>query len=200
MKKITIEEFIEQYDKADTIVLLEGKRNVLTKDKPKLTKLGKVLAERTKLIKFRSGNAEGADYHFSKGVAAVDSSRLQVITPYKGHREKFNLAGETFALDELNLEQESKLIETSKENSKHRNIVELYADGVRNRNSIKAAYLIRDTAKVLGAENIPPATFGIFYDDLDDEKSGGTGHTITVCEKNNIPVVNQSVWFEWLKQ
>jgi hypothetical protein len=69
--------------------------------------------------------------------------------------------------------------------------------GDKNRYTIKAAYIIRDTIKAVGTENIKPAAFGIFYDDLKNPKSGGTGHTMNICEQNGIPFVDQSVWFKW---
>lgn len=72
--------------------------------------------------------------------------------------------------------------------------------GEKNRFTIKAAYIIRDTIKALGTEEIKPATFGLFYDDLDDPLSGGTGHTIKVCENNGIPVLDQRLWFAWLEE
>ena len=69
---MTFKEFIEQYDKDSCIVLLEGKRNILDTDKEKLTTLGKLLAINTQKMTFRSGNADGADYYFSLGVASVN--------------------------------------------------------------------------------------------------------------------------------
>lgn len=45
---MTLTEFITQFDRADSIVLLEGKRDVVEADKEKLTALGKLLASRTK--------------------------------------------------------------------------------------------------------------------------------------------------------
>jgi len=63
---------------------------------------------------------------------------------------------------------------------------------------MKAAYIIRDTAKVLGAGVAKPTSLGIFYDDLDQPKTGGTGHTMIVCEGSNVPVIDQRVWFQWL--
>ncbi len=83
---MTLKEFIKQFDKANSIVLLEGKRSVLDPDKEKLTALRRLLASKTKRMMFRSGNAEGSDQLFSDGVTAVDYKRLQVITPYSGHR------------------------------------------------------------------------------------------------------------------
>ncbi|MBK9642909.1 MAG: hypothetical protein IPO72_16940 [Saprospiraceae bacterium] len=89
---MTLKEFIKQFDKANSIVLLEGKRNVLVEDKEKLTALGRLLASKTKIMMFRSGNAEGSDQLFSDGVTSVDNKSLQVITPYSGHRQKTNQA------------------------------------------------------------------------------------------------------------
>jgi len=63
--------------------------------------------------------------------------------------------------------------------------------GARGRYSIKAAYIIRSTIKAIGTEEIRPATFGIFYDDLDKPKEGGTGHTMNVCIQNNIPILTK---------
>ncbi len=89
---MTLKEFIKQFDKDNSIILLEGKRIVLEADKEKLTALGKLLASKTSRITFRSGNAEGSDQLFSDGVTSVDNKKLQVITPYSGHRQKTNQA------------------------------------------------------------------------------------------------------------
>jgi len=62
---MTLKEFITQYDKEGSVVLMEGKRIVLEAEQEKLTKLGELLAKRTKLMKFRSGNAAGSDHYFS---------------------------------------------------------------------------------------------------------------------------------------
>jgi hypothetical protein len=193
-----LKEFIKEYDKVGTIVLLEGKRNVLPNDEEKLVKLGKILAENTKYMHFRSGNAKGADLFFSRGVVSVDKSRLQLITPYSGHREELNLSQETISLDSINIAAESDLIYQTKQNKKIGNLVDKYVSGNRDKYSIKAAYLIRDTLKVIGAGEVKPAAFGIFYDDPENPKTGGTGHTMMVCEQNNIPIIDQSVWFSWI--
>ena len=93
---------------------------------------------------------------------------------------------------------EQDVVYQSKSNKTMQKLVDQYIDGKRDRFSIKAAYIIRDTVKATGASGIKPATFGIFYDDLQNPKTGGTGHTMNVCEQNNIPVIDQSVWLEWL--
>ncbi|MEP7196086.1 MAG: hypothetical protein ABI851_06160 [Saprospiraceae bacterium] len=197
---MTLKDFISQFDKENSIVLLEGKRNVLDPDKGNLVSLGKLLALKTSKMIFRSGNADGADYYFSNGVSMVDNSRLQVITPYTGHRQKSNLAYETISLDEINVAAEPEVVYQSRSNRKTEKLVDQYVSGARDRYSIKAAYIIRDTIKAIGTDKIKPATFGIFYDDLDKPKEGGTGHTMKVCEQNNIPIIDQKVWLNWLTE
>lgn len=195
---MTLTEFIHQFDKPESIVLLEGKRTVLEPDREKLIALGRLLTTETRHMTFRSGNADGADQLFSDGVAGVDHKRLQVITPYAGHRKKTNRAYSTISLDDINIAAEPEVVYQSKSNKKTEKLVDQYVSGDKNRYSIKAAYIIRDTVKAIGTEDIKPATFGIFYDDLDAPRSGGTGHTMNVCEQNNIPVIDQTVWFKWL--
>lgn len=197
---MTLNEFIKKFDTPNSIVLLEGKRNVLDVDKEKLTALGRLLASKTSRMIFRSGNAEGSDQLFSDSVIAVDNKRLQVITPYSGHRQKTNRAYDTISLDDINIAAEPEVVYQSKSNKKTEKLVNQFVSGDRNRNTIKAAYIIRDTIKAIGAGKIKPATFGIFYDDLDNPMSGGTGHTMNICELNNIPIIDQKIWFEWLKK
>jgi hypothetical protein len=197
---MTLKEFIEKYDKAGSVVLLEGKRDVLENDKAKLTELGKLLATKTKKMIFRSGNADGADHYFSLGVVSVDYTRLQVITPYQGHRNKTNEAYETISLDDITLAAEPEVVYQSKGNKKTEKLIDQYVAGDLNRVSIKAAYIIRDTIKAIGTKEIKPANFGIFYDDLDNPGKGGTGHTMNVCKQNGIRVIDQRVWYGWLSE
>ena len=53
----------------------------------------------------------------------------------------------------------------------------------------KAAYLLRDTLKVVGSTtmNLEPAVLGIFRVNPVDPRGGGTGHTIKVCELRGVP-------------
>lgn len=197
---MTLKEFINQFDRDDSIVLLEGKRNVLEADKEKLNSLGRLLASRTERMTFRSGNADGSDQLFSDGVTSIDNKRLQVITPYTGHRQKKNHAYETISLDNINIAAEPEVVYQSKRNKKTEKLIDQFVLGEKNRYTIKAAYIIRDTIKAIGTDQIKPATFGIFYDDLENPLEGGTGHTMNVCEQNGIPIINQNIWFNWLKE
>ncbi len=197
---MTLNEFIDKYDLPGSVVLLEGKRDVKDRDMEKLEKIGSLLTEKTKHILFRSGNAKGADLYFSKGVAYIDKTRLQAIAPYGTHRKKENLAYSTISLDDVSLIGESKVVYQSKMNKKTEKLIDRYVSGERDRFSMKAAYIIRDTVKVLGTKDVKPASFGIFYDDLDEPMSGGTGHTMNVCKKNNVGYINQRTWFAWLNE
>ena len=197
---MTFKEFISKFDKDNSIVLLEGKRIVSDTDKEKLTALGKLLASKTIRMTFRSGNADGSDQLFSDGVTTIDNKRLQVIIPYSGHRQKTNKAYYTISLDDINFAADREVILQSKNNKKTEKLIDQFASGDKNQYTIKAAYIIRDTIKAIGTNEIKPATFGIFYDDLENPMTGGTGHTMKVCEQNNIPIINQEVWFKWLQE
>lgn len=197
---MTLQEFITKYDNENSIVLLEGKRNVLDSDKEKLFALGKLLASKTSKMIFRSGNAEGADQYFSEGVAEIDYKRLQVITPYTGHRQKTNKSYSTISLDDVNILSNPQVVYHSKSNKKTKNLIDRFVLGENNRYTIKAAYILRDTVKVIGTDEIKPATFALFYDDLGDPGKGGTGHTANVCGQMNIPFVDQREWFGWVEE
>lgn len=196
---MTLTEFIHLHDHDKAVILLEGKRKVAEEDQEKLFELGKLLTSETEKMIFRSGNAAGSDQFFSDGVAEVDHKRLEVITPYDNHRKKTNKAYETVSMDNIDLASEPELLYQSKSNKKMEKLIDQYASGDRGRFAIKAAYIIRDTVKAIGTETIPPATFGIFYDDLSNPMSGGTGHTMNICRKNGIPIIDQNIWMKWLE-
>ena len=197
---MNIQLFITKYDFENSIVLLEGKRIVASTDINKLIQICELLAGKTKHIKFRSGNAEGSDFYFSSGVIKINAERLEVITPYSGHRKKENNAYKTFPLDEINLLQEPEVVYQSKTNKKTGKFIDEFVAGKKNHLTMKAAYIIRDTIKVTGTRTIKPANFALFYDDLKNPKSGGTGHTMNICEMNNVNYVDQGTWMKWLNQ
>lgn len=193
-----IEDLLSKIDHSHSVILLEGKRKVLYEDQPKLKALGRLLAEQTKYIKFRSGNAKGADLLFSQGVAEVDPNRLEVIVPYTGHFKNQTLTKQIISLDDVNLAAEPKVIYETRKNEKTKSLVDPYLEGNKSGWVKKVAYIFRDTIKVIGTSNIPPATFAIFYDDLENKRQGGTGHTMQICEDNNIPFIDQRIWMAWL--
>jgi hypothetical protein len=191
--------FIRDYDREGMVVLLEGKRDVLPEDAEKLVMLGHRLAAGTRHILFRSGNASGSDAFFAQGVVSVDPNRFQVVVPYDRHRTSSNQAGQTVSLDGIDLASEPEVVYESRQHRKTAALVDKYVAGQRDRFAIKAAYILRDTVKVLGAAGISPAGFAIFYDDLSNPEQGGTGHTMQVCKRNHVPMIDQRVWFDWVR-
>src|SRR5690606_31339188 len=139
---MTLDEFIAQFDKENTIVLLEGKRNVKEEDQEKLTALGKLLASKTKKMIFRSGNASGSDQFFPEGAAAVDHKRLEIIDCYTGYRQKTAKAYDTISLEDVNIAAEPEGIYHSKGNKKPERLIDKCVAGNRDRFTIKAAYSI----------------------------------------------------------
>lgn len=124
---------------------------------------------------------------------------MQVITPYDNHRQKQNKAYETISLDQIDLLNETEVVYQSKNNKKTKSLIDKYVGGAKDRFSIKAAYIIRDTIKVTGTKSgIPPATFAFFYDDLENPKIGGTGHTMCICDENNVSYLTQNQWLNWI--
>jgi hypothetical protein len=195
------QKFLESYDKPGFIVLLEGKRVVSEDDQQKLLKLSAILLYHTNHMVFRSGNASGADELFCSVIMEHAPERLELITPYSSHRKKQSSHNQIkkYSIDTIDFVEEPGLVYGTKMGTKNDKLVDSYVSGDRNKNSIKAAYLIRDTAKVLGTSTIPKANFALFYDDLANPKSGGTGHTMKVCDEFGLPYINQETWFEWLK-
>ena len=60
--------FLDTYDFPGSVILLEGKRVVLAVDQEKLIQLGQVLVKYTRYMRFRSGNAAGADELFCQKI------------------------------------------------------------------------------------------------------------------------------------
>ena len=194
-----LNEFIEIYDFKDSIVLLEGKRSVKPEDKVHLINLGRLLASCSKYMIFRSGNAIGADEYFTQGVMEIAPERMQAIKPYNKHRSKANNAS-PYSLDELNLAMEEELLYQSKQHKATEKLIDAYVAGKRDRFSIKAAYIIRDTLKVLGNKDLEKASFAFFYEDYENPKSGGTGHTMQVCERFGVSYLTQNEWINFLNK
>ena len=97
------------------------------------------------------------------------------------------------------LVNQQALIYETKKNKKMSRLVDKYVQGDRDEYAMKAAYILRDTVKVIGTTEIPGIRVGIFYEDLENPGQGGTGHTINVCQSNGIPVIDQGTWKHWLE-
>jgi len=180
------------------VVLLEGRRAIPPSDAAAARSFAARLAREFPQLRFRSGNAEGSDEAFSAGVAEVDASRLQVIAPYASHRKKVRYADALYSSPaSLSTVQEAAITEaTVAATPRNANVV--YKRTGSPKLAAKAAYLIRDTMKVVGySKEFGPPVCGLFYVDLSDPEAGGTGHTIRVCRQHGIPVAFQDSWMHW---
>ena len=181
------------------VVLLEGRRAIPLDMTRKATALAAALARGFPGLRFRSGNAPGADQAFSEGVAKVAADRLQVVVPYKSHRKSARFPGATYtSLETLSPARQEALAEkTALASPKSKGLIALR--DTEGPMGAKAAYLIRDTMKVTGHSRTFPKPFcALFYVDPSDPMAGGTGHTIRVCQQEGVPFVFQDSWGQWI--
>ena len=197
---ITLETLSALINATDSpVILLEGRRSIPAEEYEKASAVANFLAPRFPKARFRSGNATGSDEAFSKGVAAVDAARLQVVAPYRNHRKNARFEGATYqypdTLSPIQVEQiVAKTVLASPKSSSLMGQL-----GKTGRLAAKADYLLRDTLKVVGfSEEFPKITAALFYVDQDSPMDGGTGHTIRVCQKEGIAVAFQNEWVQWL--
>ncbi|HOM87643.1 MAG TPA: hypothetical protein PLR54_05225 [Spirochaetota bacterium] len=190
-------EILAKYN--DPVVLIEGKRNIPKNYYDKAVKVGEKLAKDFPRLIFRTGNASGTDEAFSLGVKNVDPTRLQIVIPYNSHKKNKRIIGAIYVSPEsLSDVAEKEIInQTIKDTPKYKSLIENM-----NKNAsltAKAKYLIRDTMKVCKyTELFDSPVAALFYVDLSNIESGGTGHTIRVCKNMNIPVIFQDSWENWI--
>jgi hypothetical protein len=185
----------------DGVILLEGRRAIPDDFAKQAQELGASLALRFPELRFRSGNAEGSDEAFSRGVAEVDPRRLQVVAPYESHRKSVRYTDAVYdSPDSLSRVQEEEIAyKTSSASPKYKGLVS--RRGQKGSLGAKAAYLIRDTMKVIGhSKAFPKPICALFYVSMEDPLAGGTGHTVRVCQQEGVPFAFQDSWATWLKQ
>ncbi len=196
---MTFSQFVELVTRTpDGAVLLEGRRAIPASSATRAERLARSLALRFPLLRFRSGNAEGADDAFSRGVAANDPGRLQIVAPYASHRMSLRHPGARYDSPEsLSVPQEAAMIHrTATASPKNRGLLAQHRR--KGPLAAKAAYLIRDTMKVTGhSEVFQRPICALFYVSLEDPEAGGTGHTIRVCRLEEVPVAFQDSWEQW---
>jgi hypothetical protein len=181
------------------VVLLEGRRNIPNEFAIRAESMGRQLASKFPTLRFRSGNATGTDEAFSAGIASLDAARLHIVAPYASHRKKYRYAEATYdSPDTLTqVEEDAVAYKTNAASPKAKGLVA--NRGKKGPLGAKAAYLIRDTLKVTGhSGNFPKPICALFFVDLDDPLAGGTGHTLRVCQQENVPFAFQDAWTNWL--
>jgi hypothetical protein len=135
---------------SDPVILIEGRRSIPEDAADDARRLASLLAQRFPQLLFRSGNATGSDEAFSAGVIDVSPERLQVVTPYEGHRKKQRHPLVSYHSPEaLGADDVEKIkATTATATPANRGLMKCYGRG--GRAGAQAACLIRDTLKVTG--------------------------------------------------
>ena len=110
---------------------------------------------------------QGSDYYFSEGVAEVDPSRLEVLTPYTGHHKNLLLTENVISLEDVDLAKEPKVIYETRKNKKTRGLVDPYLDGNKAGYVKKVAYIFPGYDQGDRLQKFRQPSYAIFYDDLD---------------------------------
>ena len=188
------------------VILVEGRRSMPESSAQSARRIASQLAERFPSVRFRSGNATGADEAFSSGIIATAPERLEIIAPYASHplRDRHPLVryDSPESLDPEALADVQAL--TIAATPANRGLMKCYGRG--GRTGAQAACLIRDTMKVAGSppsarrgrHALPPPIAALFWIDPADPEAGGTGHTIRVCRLAGVPAIFQNHWETWL--
>ena len=183
---------------SDPVILIEGRRTISPELAADAHRLAAFLARSFPLLKFRSGNAIGADQAFTAGVLEVSPERLQILAPYTSHRKKqrhplaYYDSPESLSLEALEAIKTQSIAATPS----YKGLVGCYLHG--GKLGSQAACLIRDTMKVVGMpEKLAPPTAALFCIDPANPDAGGTGHTIRVCRNAGVPVIFQDDWAFW---
>ncbi|MBW1683141.1 MAG: hypothetical protein JRJ83_17300 [Deltaproteobacteria bacterium] len=149
---------------ADPVILLEGTRNLSDEDRLEVVWFTERLARMLPRAKFRTGNAIGTDEAFAGGVKNVDPCRLEFVVPY-GTLRKSKVPPESavFSLQDICGNVWAEICRQTKEASPRiAPPIDLFRKvGGKNRHTVKALYLLRDTLKVVGSKSLSlaPATW-----------------------------------------
>ena len=181
------------------VILLEGTRQLPAEKWQALADVGRRLAESFPQAVFRSGNATGTDEAFAAGVATVPGAKLQLVLPTPGMgRSRRHASANCLALDDLPLEERHHLArESFAASPENHRLFDFYLRGQSgNPAYAKAQYLVRDALKVFGspALKLAPATVALFFINNIGPTSGGTAHTIRLCDRQEVPVFTQRDW------
>lgn len=182
------------------VVLLEGTRALPEAAAPRLAALAERLARRCPSARFRTGNAPGSDTAFAEGVARVDASRLEYVVPYPTHRSRYRASGSgLMAVTDVGDDRLDDLLQLTREASPQYGAFRpsMLDESANPKARASARLLLRDTLKVTGDETWPAPVAGLFYVNPDRPTTGGTAHTMRVCEERGIPTLTQAVWGYW---
>ena len=182
------------------VVLLEGSRDLPAEVQAVMARLAEQVMKAFPTRIARSGNADGSDQAWARGVNAVAPERLQLILPVPGYKRGAWADGnQTLALQEAPAEYAVAARELTREHytSGRRSGAAAY-DGLPD---YKQNYLDRDALKVLGVPDYrgrqQKAAAALFYLNPSKPGGGGTGHTLRLCEAKRVPYFLSEDWLGW---
>jgi len=182
------------------VVLLEGSRDVPVDIQRQMEALAARLMQTFPKLIARSGNAEGSDQGWARGVNVIDPKRLQLVLPVPNYKSAaIERDNDVMALQEA---PPSDFYAARSLTRKH------YAYGARRGAAVydrlppfKQTYLDRDALKVLGTSDYSgrrmKATAALFYINPARKHGGGTAHTLRLCEAEKVPYFLAEDWMTW---
>lgn len=182
------------------VVLLEGSRDVPAEVREQMEALAARLMRTFPKLIARSGNAEGSDQAWARGVNAVDPKRLQLVLPVRNYKSAaIERGNDVMALQEAPPSDYRTARSLTREH---------YAYGARRGAEVydrlppfKQTYLDRDALKVLGTSDYSgrrmKATAALFYINPARKHGGGTAHTLRLCEAEKVPYFLGEDWMTW---
>jgi hypothetical protein len=182
------------------VVLLEGSRDVPLEVQGRMEALAANLMRTFPELIGRSGNAEGSDQAWARGVNAVDPKRLQLVLPVPNYKSAaIETGNEVMALQEAPPQDYQTARRLTREHYAYGNH---HGGHVYDRlPTFKQTYLDRDALKVLGASDYSgrrmKATVALFYINPARKNGGGTGHTLRLCEAEKVPYFLAEDWLTW---
>ena len=182
------------------VVLLEGSRNAPATIQARMEQLAAHLMRTFPSLIARTGNAEGSDQAWARGVNRIDPKRLQLVLPVPHYKaESIAAANEVAVLQEVPPEDYGPAKALTREHYEYGS-----SKGPAAYDPLppfKKTYLDRDALKVLGHTNYSgrrqKATTALFYLDPNKSNGGGTGHTLRLCEAQRVPYFLAEDWLSW---
>jgi hypothetical protein len=180
------------------VILLEGTRQLPAEKRQALVDVGQRLAHglspgRSSAVATRPAPMK----RLPQASPAVPGARLQLVLPTPGMGRSRRPASATcLALEDLPLAERHHLARESLAASpENHRLFDLYLRGQSgNPAYAKAQYLVRDALKV-HRQHRPcsshPATVAlVFHPSTSTPTSGGTAHTVRLCERQEVPVLH----------
>jgi len=184
-------------------VALEGSRTIPSEVAAKMETIAIRLVSKIPSLIVRSGNAEGSDVSWAKGVNSVDPARLELYVPQKKVPKKHIVSGNrVITISDASYDHLNYAASLSCENYLSSDGRKKGKEAWEKLRSWHHNYLVRDVFKVTGVpqntEKPIKTHLAILYIDPSKKNGGGTGHTKRICDALHVPVIEYNVWKDYL--